>query len=128
MYLKIFEIINSLFLNFLVIPNLKLHTRLSGEKVTYFRQVSVIIPTYNRADYLQICLNALANLKTDPTLFEIVIVDNNSTDNTHSLVLAFAQSHPNMRVHYFLETSEGLSYGRNRGVNEAEEEFVFVLD
>ncbi|MBE7474449.1 MAG: glycosyltransferase family 2 protein [Anaerolineales bacterium] len=96
--------------------------------MTDLRQVSVIIPTYNRASYLQICLNALAALRTDPAIFEIVIVDNNSTDNTQSLVLAFAQAHPDLGVHYLLETNQGLSYARNRAVREANGEFLCFLD
>lgn len=44
-------------------------------------EASVIIPTYNRAAYLSICLEALAALTTDPATFEIIIVDNNLTDD-----------------------------------------------
>lgn len=91
-------------------------------------QATIIIPTYNRADYLSICLEGIAALATDPTTFEIIIVDNNSPDNTQDVSLKFTQSHPMLRVRYVCETRQGLCYARNRGVAEASGEIVCFLD
>lgn len=89
---------------------------------------SIIIPTYNRAAYLSECLKAVAALKTDPATFEIIIVDNNSPDNTQDVSSKFAQAHPMLQTKYILETRQGLGYGRNRGVIEAKGNILCFLD
>lgn len=89
---------------------------------------SVIIPAYNRASYLLLCLEALAAQTADHSTFEIIIVDNNSTDDTPDVSLKFVQSHPTLRVRYVCETAQGLSYARNRGIAEARGEIVCFLD
>ena len=48
--------------------------------------ISIIIPTFNRADQLNRTLFSLLELKTDRNLFEIIVVDNGSTDNTKEIV------------------------------------------
>ncbi|MBE7554318.1 MAG: glycosyltransferase family 2 protein [Anaerolineales bacterium] len=63
-------------------------------------QVSVIIPTFNRAKYLGECLEAVAAQTADPTTYEVIIVDNNSTDNTQDACLKFIQMHPNLHIRY----------------------------
>jgi glycosyltransferase involved in cell wall biosynthesis len=91
-------------------------------------RASIIIATYNRADYLSKCLKALAALETDPTTFEIIVIDNNSTDNTEQVVLDFAQLHPTLSMRYVCETNQGASYARNRGIAEARGEVLCFLD
>jgi glycosyltransferase involved in cell wall biosynthesis len=89
---------------------------------------SVIIPTYNRAAYLIKCLEALEALNTDSSTFEILVVDNNSTDDTRGVTLKFAELQPKLCIRYICETQQGLSYGRNRGVAEANGEILCFLD
>jgi glycosyltransferase involved in cell wall biosynthesis len=91
-------------------------------------QTSIIIPTYNRADYLAKCLEALAAQTMDPAAFEIIIVDNNSSDDTRELCLSFADTHPTLNVRHVCETQQGASYARNRGVAEAKGAIVCFLD
>lgn len=91
-------------------------------------QVSVIIPTFNRAKYLGECLEAVAAQTAEPTTFEVIIVDNNSSDNTQDACLKFIQMHPNLHIRYVCETKQGVSYARNRGVVEAFGEIVCFLD
>jgi GT2 family glycosyltransferase len=67
-------------------------------------------------------------LRTDPQIFEILIVDNNSTDQTQDLSSKFSQTHPGLNIRYFRETQQGVSYTRNRGVKEACGEIVCFLD
>jgi GT2 family glycosyltransferase len=91
-------------------------------------QASVIIPTYNRADYLAKCLEAVAAQTADPATFEVIVVDNNSPDHTRDLCLGFAETHPALDVRYLCETQQGASYARNRGVAEARGVVVCFLD
>ncbi|HMR62573.1 MAG TPA: glycosyltransferase family 2 protein [Anaerolineae bacterium] len=91
-------------------------------------QASIIIATYNRAFYLSRCLAALATLETDPTKFEIIIVDNNSSDNTRDISLNFTQAHLTLKTRYMCEIKQGSSHARNRGVEESCGEIVCFLD
>ena len=54
--------------------------------------VSIIIPTYNREEQLNRTLNSLIHLKSDPNLFEIIVVDNGSTDRTKDVVNKYLQN------------------------------------
>jgi GT2 family glycosyltransferase len=89
---------------------------------------SIVIPTHNRAKVLSLCLDALAALGTDPTYFEILVVDNRSTDSTRNICSDFAVAHPNMQVRYIFEGTQGVSHARNRGVAEAHGDIICFLD
>jgi glycosyltransferase involved in cell wall biosynthesis len=97
-------------------------------KVAELLQASIIIPTYNRASCLSICLEALASQTMDETAFEIIIVDNNSLDNTREVVLDFAQSQPTLHVRYVFEPRQGVCHARNRGIAKARGEILCFLD
>ena len=81
--------------------------------------ISVVICTSDRADKLNRCLQALgrttADLKQAP---ELIVVDNNSSDDTRVMIEKFAKS-CSLRVKYIFEGRQGLSYARNTGVKEA---------
>jgi glycosyltransferase involved in cell wall biosynthesis len=59
-------------------------------------------------------------------LWELLVVDNNSTDDTRSVVAAFSQSVPAPR--FILETRQGLDHGRNRAVDEARGALIALMD
>ena len=80
-------------------------------------QVSVIISTFNRSTYLTKCLEALLSLQTDRETFEVIVVDNNSLDNTREIAFRYIELYPTL-FRYVCETQQGLSYGRNRGIQE----------
>lgn len=88
--------------------------------------ISIIICTYNREDCILRPLQALAG--EDFKDFEVVLVDNNSTDSTATLLKGFLSEHPDFPLRYFLETNQGLSFARNRGLNEARGETIVFLD
>ena len=88
--------------------------------------ISAIISTYNREKYLpklfkSICSQNYLN-------FEIIIIDNNSPGNTKELTELFIKNNPKYNIKYFLETKQGLSFGRNRGILESKGEFIIFLD
>lgn len=85
-------------------------------------RVSVIIPTYNRADYLPQALQSVFDQTLDP--FEVIVVDDGSTDNTADVVRAFEP-----RVRYFRhQHNKGISAARNSGLEAARGEVVAWLD
>lgn len=89
-------------------------------------EITVIICTYNREDRLRACIDSLLEQTCPQDRFDILVVDNNSTDGTHAYVRELASAHPNIR--YVKETNQGLSHARNRGAREAETEWLAYLD
>ena len=87
--------------------------------------ISVVICTYNRADLLPGALGSLLQQSLDQSLFEIIVVDNNSTDSTPDVVAQYL-SYPHIR--YIHEVSQGLAHARNRGYKEASGRYVAYLD
>lgn len=90
--------------------------------------ISAIICTYNREKYLDQLLTSIEKQSISPRNFEVVIVNNNSTDNTESLCLRFIDRNAHISVKYVIEKEQGLSHARNRGIVESSGEFVTFLD
>lgn len=90
--------------------------------------ISVIICTYNRGEYIYSVLESLAKNDFPTDRYEIVLVDNNCTDCTRAEVLRFAADRPDVHFRYFLETAQGLSFARNRGICEAQGDVLVFLD
>ena len=89
-------------------------------------RVSLIICTYNRAGILEYALESLTRQTADTSLFEIIVVDNNSPDNTRDLTDRYASRLPNIR--YVPEMSPGLNFARDTGFNSARSDWVVYLD
>jgi glycosyltransferase involved in cell wall biosynthesis len=89
--------------------------------------LSFIICTYNREKYIYECLSRLAK-NTEQDGWEIVLVNNNSTDNTAAECERFMADYKPKNYHYFMETQQGLSYARNRGITETKGEWLVFLD
>jgi len=80
---------------------------------------SVIVCTYNRANNLPRCLGALARQNgTENMDWEVLVVDNNSSDGTQAMVERLAQELP-ITIRYARETQQGLNYARNTGIRES---------
>ncbi len=90
--------------------------------------VSVIVCTYNRAKYLPACLKHLAEQSVDYTNYEVLIVDNNSTDNTAEICHDFIAENESLNFYYFLENNQGHTFARNRGILEAGGEILSFID
>jgi glycosyltransferase involved in cell wall biosynthesis len=88
--------------------------------------LSVVVSTYNRAVILKICLESLEKQGLSKDLYEVIIVDNNSSDATAEVSQAFVSRNSNFR--YVLETNQGLSYSRNRGWKEAKGTYIAYID
>jgi len=85
-------------------------------------KVSVIIPTYNRSKLVKEAVESvLAQTFKD---FEVIVVDDGSTDDTRSIIEAIKDS----RLRYFYKENGGVSAARNLGLQRAKGDFICFLD
>lgn len=101
---------------------------LPGISVENKLKIAAIICTYNREKYIRKVLDSLTRQQLPITDFEIVVVNNNSTDRSEEEILRFRQAHPELNFTYVTETNQGLSFARNRGVVESRADLVTFLD
>jgi len=87
--------------------------------------ISVIIATYNRASILRGTLESLAALQPQGITHEIIVVDNNSSDNTKAVVEEFAQRAP---IRYLFEERQGKNHALNAAVEVAQGELLVFTD
>lgn len=90
--------------------------------------ISVVVCTYNRCDLLEKVMKTLTNQTLPRDKFEILIIDNNSKDNTPAVATLLIKENPKISIRYLLETKQGLSHARNRGWKEAKGEYVAYID
>jgi GT2 family glycosyltransferase len=91
-------------------------------------KLSVVICTYNRGDCILDALHSLVGQTLPRHLFEILLINNNSTDTTEALCRDFAQRTPGLNYRYLTETQQGLSHARNRGIAEAAGDIIIFMD
>jgi glucosyl-dolichyl phosphate glucuronosyltransferase len=106
-------------------------TRLGNAEQSTFKNdkaLSIIICTFNREALLRLCLMALVpqieKLTSDEV--EVIVVQNNCTDNTAGLIREYESRYPWFRG--VQESRQGLSYARNRGVSESQGRYLCFLD
>ena len=88
--------------------------------------LSIVICTYNRAELLRFCLQSLCEQNSNMQDVEILVINNNSSDNTLEVTDEFKNKLEDFRV--VTETNQGLSHARNRGYLEAKGDWVCYLD
>lgn len=89
-------------------------------------RLSIVIPTKNRADKLQIALESIVIQKSDQDLYEVIVIDNGSTDHTKDCVAEYYGRIKNLR--YIYDARPGLHVGRNRGIRESKGSIIGLLD
>lgn len=87
-------------------------------------KISVIIPVYRVEEYLEECLQSVANQTFQD--FELILVDDGSPDTCGEMCDAFARDHAHTRVIH--QENMGLSGARNHGVKVAEGEYITFID
>lgn len=91
-------------------------------------RISIVVATYNRAQSLIRTLTSVTRQSLDPRLWECVVVDNNSRDDTRRMFDEFAREHPAFNLRIVGETNQGLSHARNRGIMESAGEYIAIID
>jgi glycosyltransferase involved in cell wall biosynthesis len=91
--------------------------------------ISVVICTYNRERHIAACIKSLLLQTINPKLFEVIIVNNVSTDNTEKIVLENIETwQKEINLKYCVEYNQGLSFARNKGVVESNGDFICFID
>ncbi len=88
--------------------------------------VSFIVPCYNHAEYLRECVLSL--LKQDFNAFEIIIINDGSTDNTDEVSTQLEQEFPKHRIRHVNQENSGLVRSRNRGCTIAKGKYILPID
>lgn len=96
--------------------------------MSFAPRFSVIFCTYNREKYIFKAMESVALQSYPHEKYEIVLVNNNSTDKTEELCNAFQEKYPNISFNYCIERQQGLSYARNRGIKESRGELLVYVD
>jgi glycosyltransferase involved in cell wall biosynthesis len=88
--------------------------------------ISVVIPTYNRSDYLIEALNSVIN-QTYKNI-EIIIVDDGSKDNTKEVVNNYIELHKTRNIRYYYKENGGVATARNFGIHQSNGILIAFLD
>ncbi len=91
-------------------------------------KISLVICTYNRAQHLPQAFESIRNQTAAAQDWELVLVDNRSTDDTAAITKQFIAANPGLNVRYCYEANPGLSFARNRGVAEAAAPVISFVD
>lgn len=87
--------------------------------------VSVIVPAYNLECYIEKCLDSILSQKFDD--FEIIIVNDGSSDNTLGIIQEYQQKSDKIKC-FSYKKNQGVSYARNLGVKKASGKFILFVD
>ena len=84
--------------------------------------LSIIIPMYNVAPYIGICLDSIRRMGLDEAVYEVIVIDDGSTDGGSDVVARYPE------VHYIRQENQGLSATRNRGIDMARGKYIWFVD
>jgi glycosyltransferase involved in cell wall biosynthesis len=90
--------------------------------------VSVVICSYNRATYIGGALDSLYQQTASKDNFEVIVVDNNSTDDTEQVVAKWRAENEEGHFRYSTETNQGASFARNTGAAAAKGQWLCFMD
>jgi len=90
-------------------------------------EITVVISTYNRSGRLAATLDSVLEQQSREVRYEVIVVDNNSTDSTREVVESYiGRGHTNLS--YVFEPMQGVSYARNAGIGKARAEVIAFAD
>jgi GT2 family glycosyltransferase len=89
---------------------------------------SIIVATYNRSASLSSLLISLSKLKYDTKNFEVIVVDNNSNDETKMVFQSFSKQHLQLDIRYFFERRQGKSFAVNKVLDHVKYSHVILVD
>lgn len=92
-------------------------------------KVSVIIPVYNAEKNLENAIQSVINQTIGFENIELILIDDNSTDNSRNIIKSYHEKYPNNVVPYYSENNHGFpGFGRNVGLKLASSDYIMFLD
>ncbi|WP_066494954.1 glycosyltransferase family 2 protein [Abyssisolibacter fermentans] len=88
--------------------------------------ISIVIPTYNKYKYLEATLKSLEKQNVIDLKYEIIIVDDGSTDETKEIITSCMDKNPNIK--YYHQKNQGRSIARNTGIKVSKGKYILFLD
>jgi len=88
--------------------------------------LTIIIPVYNSEKYLRECLDSILNQNTDKSIYEIICVDDGSTDSSNQILQEYVNKYDNLKV--ISKVNGGASSARNLGIQNATGKYVWFID
>lgn len=89
-------------------------------------KLSIIIPVYKTEQYLHRCLSSILDQDVDKSLYEVLVVNDGSPDNSQAIIDEYCAKYDN--VSCLVQTNQGQSVARNRGVELARGEYIWFVD
>lgn len=91
-------------------------------------ELSVVICTYNRDKWILSALESTSNQTLDKAKYEVLVINNNCTDNSEAIIDEFIGKTPELNIRHIKEYQQGLSFARNRGLSEAKSDLILYMD
>lgn len=88
--------------------------------------LSIVVPVYNAELYLEECLHSLFAQDLPASDYEVVCVDDGSTDKSGEILRVFSEKHPNLRV--ITQENSGVATARNTGLSAAQGDYIWFVD
>lgn len=90
------------------------------------KKISIIIPMYNVGKYLEPCLESIYSQRFDESSFEIIMIDDESPDNSLEIAQNLSNKHSNIKI--ISQKNKGLGGARNTGIVQASGEYIWFHD
>lgn len=90
--------------------------------------VSIIVPCYNVEEYIAQCLDSLINQSMDPELYEIILLDDCSTDRTGEIIAEYEKKFSEQIIFVTVKNNVGSGYLRNLGMEYASGKYIMFVD
>ena len=91
-------------------------------------KVSVIIPIYNAEKFIERCIASIINQTMDFNEIEVILIDDNSSDNSKDIIKQYANRYKNIKPIYLETNHGGPSIPRNKGIEIASAEYIMFID
>lgn len=89
-------------------------------------KLSIIVPVYKTEQYLKRCLSSILEQEVDRSLYEVIIINDGSPDNSQPIIEDFCDKYNN--ASYLIQSNQGLSMARNNGMDRAQGEYIWFID